>query len=94
MRASELLTAITLPTQGQAYQGLLISRESRQLPCSQIRQTDGQLIFIADNNLPPLPLTKIVIALMTHRSFILMTYAEELFLPVYGFKETADALIL
>lgn len=94
MRASELLTALTLPTQGQNYQGLVISRDQRRFPCSRVRQTEDQLILIADSDYPPLPLQKIVVALMTHRPLLLMTYAEDVFLPIYGFKEEANQLIL
>lgn len=94
MRASELLTALTLPSQGQELQQLLLSINGTPKPCSGIDYQGDRLILIADNNQLPLPMPKLLTALMTHRPLYLFYMEDNALQPIYGFKEEGNALIL
>lgn len=94
MRASELLTALTLPSQDQELRQIQISVAGSLRPCSRVDYQAEQLILVADSSRPPLSMTKLVTLLMTHRRYQLFYSDGKHTAAVYGFKEEKNNLIL
>ncbi|MDT2756673.1 hypothetical protein P7G51_04650 [Enterococcus asini] len=95
MKASELLTALTLPQKKQNLQGIAQYHKQRMLPITRIQQQEIGLVFISEIRTAPLSMKDLLTILMTHRrlSLYLQTPHNEV-KPIYGFKEQDQQIIL
>lgn len=94
MKASELLTALTLPQKKQTYQGIARFEEQKLLPITQIRQENQGLVFCSIAGQAPLTMKDLLTILMTHRRLSLYLETKNGTQPIYGFKEQGNQIIL
>ncbi len=94
MRARELLTALTIPSQGQAYQYLLHQQGGKTVKITSIHPQEKLLLFSYEEQKPPLAMRELLISLMTHRNLPLYFWDGKQAQPIYGFKEEQDAVII
>lgn len=94
MKASELLTALTLPQKMQTYQGIAQENQQKRLPITQIRQEEHGLVFRSLPGQAPLAMKDLLTILMTHRRLSLYLETKTGQQPIYGFKEQDDQIIL
>lgn len=94
MKASELLTALTLPQKKQTYQGIAQLDQQNLLPITQIRQEGDKLVFRSLPGQAPLAMKDLLTILMTHRRLALYLETKATKQPIYGFKERDNQIIL
>lgn len=94
MKASELLTALTLPQKKQTYQGIAHFEEQKLLPITQIQKENQGLVFCSITGQAPLAMKDLLTILMTHRRLSLYLETKNGTQPIYGFKEQGNQIIL
>lgn len=94
MRATELLTILSVDFQHDVIQDIKVERQNKILPIGKIEQREGYLVLMAvEENMKPLETKEIVTMLMLNKPLQLVKMAENTE-PIYGCRVVDQSLVL
>ncbi|WP_122645162.1 hypothetical protein [Enterococcus mediterraneensis] len=94
MRASELLTTLSIIPQDQAYIGIYFQK-SQLIPFTTIKaDQDGNLILYAEHEKAPLTIKELLLTLMKNKGRQMLYWNGETTKKIYGIKESQRKIIV
>lgn len=94
MRATELLTILSVDFQHDVVQDIKVELQNKISPIGKVERQEGCLVLIAtDGNMKPLETKEIVTTLMLNKPLKLVKIGENI-QPIYGCRVVGNSLIL